>query len=39
MKSIRLLILLIPLCVFAQPGQKADLVRAAHKALAPSKLS
>src|ERR1700730_13661117 len=34
MKSIRLLILLFPLTVFAQPGQKADLERAAHKALA-----
>jgi penicillin amidase len=34
MTSIRLLILLIPLCGFAQPGQKADLLRAAHKALA-----
>ena len=34
MKSIRLLILLIPFCAFAQTGQKADLVPAAHKALA-----
>ncbi len=34
MKSIRLLIFLIPLCAFAEPGQKADPVRAAHKALA-----
>ncbi|MGD0792882.1 MAG: penicillin acylase family protein [Terriglobales bacterium] len=32
MKSIRLLILVFPLSVFAQPGQKADPVRAAHKA-------
>jgi len=34
MKSIRLLIFLIPLCAFAEPGQKPDPVRAAHKALA-----
>ena len=35
MKSIHLLILLIPLCAFAQPGHKTDLVpTAAHKALA-----
>ncbi len=34
MKSIRLLILLIPLCGFAQSGQKVDVLRAAHKALA-----
>src|SRR3979411_922186 len=34
MKSIRLLILLFPLAVFAQPHQKPDLERAAHKALA-----
>jgi penicillin G amidase len=34
MKSIRLLILSIPFCAFAQTGQKADLVPAAHKALA-----
>src|SRR6202171_6818349 len=34
MKSIRLLILLFPLTGFAQPDQKADLERAAHKALA-----
>ncbi len=34
MKSIRRLILLIPLCACAQPGQKADLVFAAHKTLA-----
>jgi len=34
MKSIRLLILLFPLAVFAQPNQKPDLVKAAHKALA-----
>ena len=34
MKSIRLLILLFPLAVFAQPAPKPDLVRAAHKALA-----
>jgi penicillin amidase len=34
MKSVRLLILLTSLCVFAQSGQKADLVPAAHKALA-----
>src|SRR5260370_3741514 len=33
MKTVRLLILLFPLCVFAQPGQKADLA-ATHKALA-----
>src|SRR3977135_1476664 len=34
MKSVRLLILLYPLAVFAQPNQKPDLERAAHKALA-----
>ena len=34
MKSIRLLSLLISLCAFAQPSPKADLVAAAHKALA-----
>jgi penicillin amidase len=34
MKTIRLLILLFPLAVFAQPNQKPDLVKAAHKALA-----
>src|SRR5260370_28337486 len=34
MKTVRLLILLFPLCVFAQPGQTADLAAAAHKALA-----
>ena len=34
MKRIRLLILLFPLAVFAQPASKPDLVRAAHKALA-----
>src|SRR3979490_614775 len=34
MKSVRLLILLFPLAVFAQPNQKPDLERAAHKALA-----
>src|SRR3982074_865238 len=34
MKSVRLLILLYPLVVFAQPNQKPDLERAAHKALA-----
>ncbi len=34
MKSIRLLILLFPLTVFAQPNPKPDLVVAAHKALA-----
>ena len=33
-KNIRLLTLLIPLCAFAQTSQKADLARAAHKALA-----
>jgi len=33
MKSIRLLIFLFPLTVFAQPSQKSDLVHAAHKAL------
>src|ERR1700694_1201659 len=34
MKSVRLLILLFPLAVFAQPNPKPDLVAAAHKALA-----
>jgi len=34
MTSIRLLILLFPLTVFAQPSQKADFAPAAHKALA-----
>jgi penicillin amidase len=34
MKSIHLLILLIPLFVFAQPTPKADLASAAHRALA-----
>src|ERR1700686_799375 len=34
MKTVRLLILLFPLAVFAQPAPKPDLVRAAHKALA-----
>jgi len=34
MKAIRLIILLLPLCVCTQPTQKADLVRASHKALA-----
>jgi penicillin amidase len=34
MGSVRLLILLIPLGVFAQSGQKAELVTAAHQALA-----
>ena len=34
MKSVCLLILLIPFCAFAQTGQKTDLVGAAHKALA-----
>src|SRR5258708_37972748 len=33
MKAVCLLILLFPLCVFAKPGQKADLA-ATHKALA-----
>jgi penicillin G amidase len=34
MDCIRLLMLLIPLCVFAQPAQKSDLLRAAQKARA-----
>src|SRR5258707_15547138 len=34
MKTVRLLILLFPLAVFAQPRPKSDLVAAAHKALA-----
>src|SRR3984893_14568298 len=34
MKTVRLLILLFPLAVFAQPAPKPDLVRAAQKALA-----
>src|SRR4030088_3210484 len=34
MKSVRLLILLFPLAVFAQPNPKPDLERAAHKDLA-----
>src|SRR5258708_3424953 len=34
MKTVRLLILLFPLAVFAQPRAKSDLVAAAHKALA-----
>jgi len=34
MKIMRLLILLVPLCVFAQPKPKKDLATAAHQALA-----
>ncbi len=34
MKIVRLLFLLIPLCVFAQPDQKTPLADAAHRALA-----